>query len=109
MNPQEINILNYSYSLPAERIAIFPLGERDASKLLIYRDGQISEDIYRNIADHIPSGTTLVFNDTRVVEARLLFQKPTGGVSKYSHWNQVTNIPDITLAMSKPNRCYGNA
>jgi len=80
MHPKEISIHNYSYELPAERIAAFPLPERDASKLLVYKEGNIKEDIYRNIADHITEKSLLIFNNTKVIQARILFQKPTGGV-----------------------------
>src|SRR5881392_1014967 len=80
MHPKEISIHNYSYELPAERIAAFPLPERDASKLLVYKEGNVKEDIYRNIADHIPEKSLLIFNNTKVIQARILFQKPTGGV-----------------------------
>jgi S-adenosylmethionine:tRNA ribosyltransferase-isomerase len=80
MHPANLRIEDYSYELPEERIARYPLEERDASRLLIYRDGVIAEDRYRNIARHIPEGMLVVFNQTRVVHARLLFRKPTGGV-----------------------------
>jgi S-adenosylmethionine:tRNA ribosyltransferase-isomerase len=79
MDPRNISIADYTYSLPAELIAHYPLAERDASKLLIYQKGAISEDIYRHMADHVPEGSLLVFNNTKVVEARILFRKPTGG------------------------------
>jgi S-adenosylmethionine:tRNA ribosyltransferase-isomerase len=80
MHPKEISIHNYSYELPPGRIAAFPLPERDESKLLVYKDGNITEDIYKNIADYIPGGSLLVFNNTKVIQARILFQKPTGAV-----------------------------
>ncbi len=99
MHPREINIHDFTYLLPPERIAAFPLPERDASKLLVYQHGEITQDIYRNIADHIPAGTTLVFNDTRVVEARILFQKPTGGVIEIFALEPSDEYPDITTAM----------
>lgn len=79
MNPKDISIADYSYDLPAGAIAYYPLAERDASKLLVYRAGELHEDIYRNIALYLPEGALLVFNNTRVVEARVVFQKPTGG------------------------------
>jgi S-adenosylmethionine:tRNA ribosyltransferase-isomerase len=79
MQQKTISIADYGYDLPSDFIAYYPLSERDASKLLIYGEGVISEDIYRNIADHLPAGALLVFNNTRVVEARIVFQKPTGG------------------------------
>jgi len=78
MNPKNISIADFSYDLPADRIAHYPLTERDASKLLICRDGQIGEDIYRNIDRHLPENSFLIFNNTKVVEARILFRKSTG-------------------------------
>jgi len=78
-DPRTLCIKDFSYNLPDERIAHYPLPERDASKLLIYKKGNITKTIYRNIAEHIPPGSLLIFNDTKVVEARLVFQKPTGG------------------------------
>jgi len=74
----EINLSEYNYDLPAEKIAQYPLKDRDASRLLIYKDNRISEDIFRNIYNHIPSGSLLVFNDTKVIRARLIFQKGSG-------------------------------
>jgi S-adenosylmethionine:tRNA ribosyltransferase-isomerase len=79
-NPKNISIHDYTYSLPEERIAKYPLAERDASKLLVYKEGEIAEDNYKSITNHIPENSLLIFNNTKVVEARLLFQKPTGGV-----------------------------
>lgn len=79
MHPKNIAIADYSYELPAGSIAYYPLAERDASRLLIYKAGALQEDIYRNIASYLPGGALLVFNNTRVVEARIVFQKPTGG------------------------------
>ena len=79
MQSTSISIADYRYKLPPSSIAFYPLAERDASKLLIYRGGSITEDIYRNIATHLPAGALLVFNNTKVVEARIVFQKPTGG------------------------------
>ena len=79
MHPKDISISGYTYPLPDERIAAFPLPERDASKLLIYKKGNITEDIYKNIAPHIPANSLFVFNNTKVIQARIPFQKPTGG------------------------------
>lgn len=73
-----INISDYDYLLPQDRIAKFPLDERDGSKLLIYKDNGIRESIFRSLADEIPSGSLLAFNNTKVVRARLVFHKPTG-------------------------------
>jgi S-adenosylmethionine:tRNA ribosyltransferase-isomerase len=79
MRPQDISIADYNYALPGEFIAFYPLAERDASRLLVYRSGAISETTYRDIAGELPAGSLLVFNNTRVIETRILFQKPSGG------------------------------
>ena len=78
MHPKNLSITDFIYDLPDERIAKYPLAGRDLSKLLIYRDGQISEDVYRNVHQHIPSNSLLVFNNTRVIPARLFFKNATG-------------------------------
>lgn len=75
-----IRIDDYRYDLPDHRIAIHPLEERDLSKLLVYREGAIESTAYKSLLSHLPSGSLLVMNDTKVVEARLLFEKSTGGV-----------------------------
>lgn len=80
MHPSEISIADFSYDLPQARIARYPLPQRDASKLLVYRDGQIRENRFRQLSDELPEGSLLVFNETKVIQARLLFQKATGGV-----------------------------
>ncbi len=98
-DPRTLSIKDFTYSLPEDRIAKYPLTERDASKLLIYKEEKIEEDIYRDIADHIPSSSLLVFNDTKVVEARLLFQKSTGGVIEIFCLEPHEQYPDITTAM----------
>lgn len=77
MIPQ-IKIEDYNYPLPDERIAKYPLSERDASKLLIYKEGKVSEERFRNISSQIPEGSVMVFNDTKVVPARLHFQRESG-------------------------------
>jgi S-adenosylmethionine:tRNA ribosyltransferase-isomerase len=75
---QQIRIEAYDYPLPDERIAKFPLSRRDESKLLIYRRGEITESRFKHITNHLPQGALLVFNNTRVIQARLLFRKDTG-------------------------------
>lgn len=72
--------MDYTYALPAERIALHPLMDRDASKLLVYKSGEIKEDVYRNIAQYLSANNLLIFNNTRVINARVLFQKDTGGI-----------------------------
>ncbi len=75
MEPKHIHIEDYNYPLPDARIAKFPLPQRDASKLLVYRHGIISEDIFYNIQEYLPEGALMIFNNTRVVRARLHFRK----------------------------------
>src|SRR5579872_4157891 len=72
-------ISDFSYELPEEKIAAYPLERRDASKLLVWESGKIRDGHYAEIRNFLPSPCLLVFNDSRVVEARILFQKPTGG------------------------------
>lgn len=74
----EIHIEDYNYPLPDERIAKYPLSQRDASKLLCYKDGNVTENRFADIARILPSDHLMVFNDTKVVPARLHFQRPTG-------------------------------
>ncbi len=99
--PQELSIQDFTYLLPEERIAAFPLEERDASKLLVYRAGSITTDIYKNIDTHLPSGSLLVFNDTRVINARILFQKLTGGVIEIFCLEPVEAVNEYSTMMNQ--------
>ena len=104
MHPKDLRIEDYTYGLPDDRIAKYPLAIRDASKLLIYKEGVITEDNYRNIAKHIPADTLMVFNQTKVVHARLLFTKPSGSVIEVfclSPHNQYMDIQTAMLQKSK--------
>lgn len=80
METKHIHIKDYNYALPDERIAKFPLAQRDHSKLLLYKHGEVSEDTFCNIADHLPEGALMVFNNTRVIQARMHFRKATGAL-----------------------------
>lgn len=73
MNPQALRIADYTYVLPEGRIALHPAPGRDTSKLLVYREGGCSERVFKNIAEELPADSLLVFNDTRVIQARILF------------------------------------
>jgi S-adenosylmethionine:tRNA ribosyltransferase-isomerase len=75
---KEIQIKDYDYDLPDERIAKFPLQKRDESKLLVYRKGEISESKFKHVTDYLPKDSLMVFNNTRVIQARILFHKETG-------------------------------
>lgn len=77
-NPKEIRIEDYNYNLPDERIAKYPLKERDSSKLLVYKDRKITDANFRDLTNFLPSDSLLVFNNTKVIQARLHFQKATG-------------------------------
>ena len=74
----EISIENYNYNLPDDRIAKYPLSERDMSKLLVYKDSEIQEHRFTSMPEFLPEGYLMVFNDTKVVPARLHFQRETG-------------------------------
>lgn len=74
----ELRIEDYNYPLPDERIAKYPLSERDSSKLLRYENGKVSEYVFRDIPGLLPDNAIMVFNDTKVVPARLHFVRPTG-------------------------------
>ena len=76
--PKQIAIDDYDYPLPTERIAKFPLKNRDESKLLVYREGVFEESVFNHIVDYLNKDTLLVFNNTKVIHARLFFRKETG-------------------------------
>ena len=80
MDTKHIQIKNFNYNLPDERIAKFPLAKRDNSKLLLYRHGEVTEDVFHNIAQYLPKGALMVFNNTKVIQARLHFRKETGAL-----------------------------
>ncbi len=80
MAVEEIKISDFNYELPSERIARYPLPQRDKSKLLVYRQGQIDTDEFCHLPQYLPAGALMVFNNTRVIQARLHFRKPTGAL-----------------------------
>ena len=80
MNTKDIQINDYNYPLSDERIAKYPLKERDHSKLLIYKQGKVSEDVFFHVADYLPKGSLMVMNNTKVIQARLHFRKATGAL-----------------------------
>lgn len=79
-HPGAINISDFTYDLPAERIASEPLSNRSLSKLLVYKNAVITDAVFTDIHSHLPKDSTLVFNNTKVVKARLYFQKSTGAL-----------------------------
>ena len=80
METKHIHISDYNYPLPDERIAKYPLAQRDHSKLLVYKKGEVGEDVFYNIPNHLPQGALMVFNNTRVIQARMHFRKSTGAL-----------------------------
>ena len=80
MDTKHIKISDYYYPLPDDRIAKFPLAERDHSKLLIYQQGKVGEDIFYRLPNYLPKGALMVFNNTKVIQARLHFRKETGAL-----------------------------
>jgi len=80
MNTKDIHISEYTYELPDDRIAKFPIAERDHSKLLVYDKGEVGEDLFYNLPKHLPQGALMVFNNTKVIQARLHFRKDTGAL-----------------------------
>lgn len=80
INPKHIHIADYNYPLPDERIAKYPIAERDHSKLLVYRHGEVFEDVFYHLASYLPKGAMMVFNNTKVIQARIHFRKETGAL-----------------------------
>lgn len=80
IDPKHIRISDYNYNLPDERIAKFPIAQRDRSKLLVYRHGDVSDDLFYNLPDYLPEGALMVFNNTKVIQARMHFRKDTGAL-----------------------------
>ena len=79
-DPKHIRISEFNYPLPDERIAKFPLPVRDQSKLLVYRHGEVSEDHFTSLPSYLPAGSLMIFNNTKVIQARLHFRKDTGAL-----------------------------
>ena len=99
MLSKNLFIKDFTYDLSDEKIAKYPLPQRDESKLLIYKDNLISEDIYYNLNNYLPENSLLIFNNTKVVEARLLFEKSSGGIIEIFCLEPDEQYADITSAM----------
>lgn len=102
---QHIKLTDYTYDLPNERIAKFPLTKRDESKLMVYQQGKIAHSVFKNITDYLPKNSLLVFNNTKVIPARIHFQKPTGAVIQIFLLHPVAPTSVINLAMEVTNSC----
>ena len=97
---QNITIEDYNYPLPDERIAKYPLSERDASKLLVLKDNKIQSSYFKNIGDFLPEDSLLIFNETKVVRARLQFTKESGASIEIFCLEPITGNGDYQLAFS---------
>lgn len=106
MEPK-IKIQEYSYILPDERIAKYPLEKRDSSKLLIYNNGEISQNNFTSLPSYLPEGSLMVFNNTKVVPARLLFRKETGAVIEIFCLEPVDPM-DYALSFASVGCCSWN-
>ena len=95
----QLYIKDFDYNLPDEKIAKYPLEKRDASKLLIYENDLIKEDVYLNLAAYLPANSLMIFNNTKVVEARLLFKKSSGTTIEIFCLEPADTYADITTAM----------
>src|SRR5574343_441043 len=101
---KQINIKDFAYDLPEERIAKFPLEKRDESKLLLYRGGEISETVFNQIASHLPPKSLVVFNNTKVIHARILFQRESGAKIEVFCIEPTTHR-DYQLAFASKETC----
>ncbi|WP_462252606.1 S-adenosylmethionine:tRNA ribosyltransferase-isomerase [Ferruginibacter sp.] len=104
MHPKNLSINNFTYHLPDEKIALHPLQQRDDSKLLIYKKGSLHQDVYKNIHEHLPQNSLLIFNNTKVIQARILFTKPTGGIIEIFCLEPYEAINDYASIMSKKEK-----
>ncbi len=94
-----IDINQYKYDLPADRIALHPLAERDQSNLLVYQDGNIQHSRFQHLSDHLPENSILFFNNTKVIPARLHFVKDTGALIEIFLLHPIAPSPIVALAM----------
>lgn len=102
-DPKTIRIEDFDYDLPQERIAKFPLDERDASKLLVFKNRNIEESTYQNLADYIPENAALVFNNTKVVQARMHFVNRNNRPIEIFCLEPADRYADLAVAMSQTN------
>jgi S-adenosylmethionine:tRNA ribosyltransferase-isomerase len=106
MHPSLLQIKDFTYHLPDAKIARYPLSERDASKLLIFEGSKITEDVYRNLDQYLKENTLLIFNETKVIHARLLFQKVTGAKIEVFCLEADERYADVQTAMLQHGEVY---
>ncbi|HYC86980.1 MAG TPA: S-adenosylmethionine:tRNA ribosyltransferase-isomerase [Chryseosolibacter sp.] len=102
---EHLNVRDFYYDLPQEKIALYPLKERDQSKLLVYDRGQIQHAVFHQLADYLPKESYLVFNNTRVIPARIRFAKSTGAVIEIFLLHPVHPTTLVADAMQATRRC----
>lgn len=107
-HPSEISVLDFTYNLPQEKIAPYPLAQRDESKLLIFKDKTIHEDRFKNLDAALPENAILVFNNTRVVYARLKFTTREGKEIELFCLEPHPSSLDLSVAMSSKNTVFWN-
>lgn len=103
-NTQDIRIENYDYALPDERIAKFPLSQRDSSKLLVYKNGHIEQYQFSDLPALLPDDVMLVFNNTRVIQARMHFRKATGAVIEVFCLEPLAPV-DYAMSLQSTHSC----
>lgn len=102
---RSVNTSDYKYILPTEKIAIYPLPQRDASKLLVYREGKISHSTFSSLSEHLPDNTFLFFNDTKVIPARLRFRKESGANIEIFLLSPISPSPLLVETMASGSPC----
>lgn len=105
ISPKEIEIKEYDYDLPAERIASYPLPQRDESKLLVYRNEIIEENIFKNISQYIPKNSILIFNDSKVVKARILIEDSQGHKIEIFCLEPIQPSREFVMAFAATKKC----
>ena len=103
--PGNIQIKDYDYPLPSSRIAQFPLERRDESKLVIWKEGKITESVFARIGDELPANSILVFNDTKVIHARLIFSKNTGATIEVFCLEPLLPVTEIQASFAQTVSC----
>ena len=96
---KQLNINDYKYNLSQDKIALYPLEERDHSKLLVYKNGHITHSSFNNLSQFLPENSILFFNNTKVIPARLIFHKDTGASIELFLLNPILPSPLVSLAM----------
>jgi S-adenosylmethionine:tRNA ribosyltransferase-isomerase len=105
LHPKNLAIQDFQYELPDERIAKFPLAQRDQSKLLFFKNGKIADHQFYEVSDLLPEGSLLVFNDTKVVQARLFFTRSTGSIIEIFCLEPLAPTTEIQQSMQQTGNC----